>query len=154
MLSDAARSARIELFEGLCHERGERCTVQRRLILEAVLALDDHPTADRVFEVVRRRLPDLAMPTVYRTLEYLARIGVITKACHTGRATRYDPRIDLHHHLVCLRCNQIVDFDDETLDRLTVPDTSSVDFEVTDFRVQLRGLCRTCRDEERKERST
>jgi Fe2+ or Zn2+ uptake regulation protein len=146
VLTDADRSARMELFERLCHERGERCTVQRRVILDAVLNLDDHPTADRVFEVVRHRLPDLAMPTVYRTLEYLARIGVITKACHPGRATRYDPRTDLHHHLICLGCSQIIDFEDETLDQLTVPDTSGMDFEVRDFRVQLRGLCRSCRE--------
>ena len=143
----------MELFERLCHERGERCTVQRRRILEGVLSRDDHPTADQVFEVVRKRLPDLAMPTVYRTLEYLVRVGVITKACHTGRATRYDPRIDLHHHLVCLQCSRLIDFEDAGLDRLTIPETAHVGFEVTDFRVQLRGSCRTCREDERKETS-
>jgi Fur family peroxide stress response transcriptional regulator len=148
----AAKRERIEFFEQRCRERGERCTVQRRRILEAVLDLANHPTADQVFDAVKGELPGIAKPTVYRALEYLAGLGAITKACHTGRATRYDPRIDIHHHLVCLRCNQFVDFENEELDRLAIPDTSSHGFEVSDFRVQLRGICQRCRERERKEK--
>lgn len=153
-MDDIVKQSRIDLFKRLCREQGERCTVQRQAILEAVLDLDNHPTADDVFEAVKGRLPGIAKPTVYRALEHLARLGVITKACHPGRATRYDPRIDVHHHLVCLRCNQFVDFENEALDRLAIPDTSDVGFEVSDFRVQLRGICSDCRENERKEGST
>jgi Fe2+ or Zn2+ uptake regulation protein len=140
------KTERIELFRRLCRDRGERFTVQRRMILEAVLDLDDHPAADQIYDAVRDLLPGIARPTVYRTLEHLARMGVITKACHPGRITRYDSRIDLHHHLVCLRCSQIVDFEDPGLDGLKLPDTSDNGFAVSDYRVQLRGVCRSCRD--------
>jgi Fe2+ or Zn2+ uptake regulation protein len=152
-VDDATKHERIERFRQLCVDQGERCTVQRLVILEAVLDLDNHPTADDVFEVVKDRLPGVAKPTVYRSLEHLARLGVITKACHPGRATRFDPRIDVHHHLVCLHCNQIVDFENEALDRLAIPDTSGVGFEVSDYRVQLRGICSSCLDKTRKEES-
>ncbi|MEE4274116.1 MAG: Fur family transcriptional regulator [Thermoanaerobaculales bacterium] len=148
-----AKRGRIELFKQLCHEHGERCTVQRLVILEAVLDLDNHPSADDVYDAVKDRLPGLAKPTVYRTLEHLARLGVITKACHPGSVTRFDPRIEMHHHLVCLHCNEFVDFENEALDRLAIPDTSDVGFEVADFRVQLRGICSSCRDKARKEES-
>lgn len=133
-------ASKTELFEQWCRQRGERCTTPRRAILEAVLEFGNHPTAEQVFEAVRPRLPAIARPTVYRTLEHLARAGVITKACHPGAICRYDSRIDLHHHLVCLRCNQIVDFEDPSLDTLTIPDTSEFGFEVSDYRVQIRGL--------------
>jgi len=93
-----------------------------------------------------RRDPGVARATVYRTLESLARIGVITKACHPGKAIRYDSLTETHHHLVCLRCDTVIDIADERLDALPVPDTSSFGFEITDFRVQLRGLCRRCRE--------
>jgi Fur family peroxide stress response transcriptional regulator len=152
-MDETAKRERIELFKQLCREQGERSTVQRRVILEAILELDDHPTADQVHNAVRERLPGIAKPTVYRALEHLARMGVITKACHPGRVVRYDSRVDRHHHLVCLHCNQFVDFEDEALDNLEIPDTSDVGFEVSDFRVQLRGVCSSCQQNARREDS-
>jgi Fur family peroxide stress response transcriptional regulator len=153
-LDEPSRTERIELFRRLCRERGERCTVQRRVILETVLDLDNHPAADQIFDAVEDRLPGIARTTVYRALGHLARMGVITKACHPGRVARFDPRLELHHHLVCLRCNEFFDFEDDELNQLTIPDTSAFGFEVNDYRVQLRGICQTCRDMEKKEEST
>ena len=131
-----------------------RCTVQRRAILEAVLELDNHPTAEQVYEAVVPRLPGVSKTTVYRALESLARLGVISKACHPGAVARYDRRTDLHHHLICLSCDAVVDISDERLDALVLPDTSGFGFTVTDFRVQLRGICRRCREHQRREEST
>jgi Fe2+ or Zn2+ uptake regulation protein len=150
-LDEPVRTERIELFRRLCGERGERCTVQRRVILETVLELDNHPSADQTFDAVETRLPGIARTTVYRALEYLARTGVITKACHPGRVARFDPRLELHHHLVCLRCNEFIDFEDAGLNGMTIPDTSAFGFEVNDYRVQLRGICQTCREMEKRE---
>jgi len=152
-LNEPARTQRIELFRRLCRDRGERCTVQRRVILETVLDLDNHPSADQIDEVVDSRLPGIARTTIYRSLEHLTRMGVITKACHPGRVTRFDPRLELHHHLVCLRCNEIIDFEDDELNTLSIPDTSAFGFEVNDYRVQLRGICQSCRENEKKEES-
>ncbi len=153
-MDEVTRQARIESFERLCHEHGLRATVQRRVILEAVLGLDNHPTADQVYENVVGRLPGVSRTTVYRTLESLARLGVITKACHPGAVARYDRRTDLHHHLICLHCDGITDISDARLDDLGIPDTSAYGFEVADFRVQLRGLCRRCRANAGREEST
>jgi Fur family peroxide stress response transcriptional regulator len=152
-LNEPARKERIEHFKRLCRERGERCTVQRRVILETVLDLDNHPSADQIFDAVDDRLPGIARTTVYRTLEHLARMGVITKACHPGRVARFDPRLELHHHLVCLRCNEFIDFEDDRLNGLEIPNTSAFGFEVNDYRVQLRGICQSCRENEKKEES-
>jgi len=101
--------------------------------------------------VVSAAIPGIAKPTVYRTLEFLSRIGVISKACHPGRSTRYDRRIDVHHHLVCLSCNKFVDFENEVLNRIAIPDTSDLGFEVADYRVQLRGICSECRKQQQRE---
>jgi Fur family peroxide stress response transcriptional regulator len=152
-LNEAEQSERLELFRELCRERGERCTVQRRVILETALDLDNHPSADQIFDAVETRLPGISRTTVYRTLEFLARMGVITKACHPGHVARFDPRLELHHHLVCLHCNEFIDFDDESLNSLPTPDTSAFGFEVNDYRVQLRGVCQSCREMEEKEES-
>jgi len=147
------RLARIETYHRLCREHGLRNTIQKRIILEAVLDHEAHPTADQIHELVLRANPDVSRTTVYRALENFVRLGLITKACHPGKVVRYDRRVDIHHHLLCLRCNRFVDFEDHGLDRLEIPDTSAVGFEVSDFSVQLRGICRSCRETTRREES-
>jgi len=152
-LEEDTKRQRLEDFRRLCKDRGERCTVQRRVILEAVLDLNNHPSADQIYVAVTSCFPGIARTTVYRTLEYLARMGVITKACHPGGVARFDSRMDLHHHLVCLRCNEFIDFEDDGLNKLPIPDTSAFGFEVNDYRVQLRGICKECQEKEKKEES-
>ena len=152
-LEISEKEERIGEFRRLCRERGERCTVQRRIILETVLDLDNHPSADQVFNAVVECEPGIARTTVYRTLEHLARMGIITKACHPGSAVRFDPRTGPHHHLVCLHCNEFVDLDHDVFDGLTMPDTSACGFEASDYRVQVRGICRNCLEKTSKEES-
>jgi Fur family peroxide stress response transcriptional regulator len=145
-MDQATKQRRIEHFRHVCRTHGLPLTDQRQVVLEAVLDLDNHPTADQVHEAVSQADPGVSRATVYRALEGLARVGVITKACHPGKAVRYDGRTDTHHHLVCLRCDEITDITDDGLDALVLPDTSRLGFEVSDFRVQLRGVCRRCRE--------
>jgi Fur family peroxide stress response transcriptional regulator len=146
------KHARIQEFETRCRSRGVRLTCQRRLILEAVLDLDDHPTADRVFETVSQRATGISRTTVYRTLETLVGMGAVDKASHPSSVVRYDARMGTHHHLICRRCDAVIDITDPRLDALPVPDTSALGFEILDVRVQLRGICRRCR-EGKEERS-
>jgi Fur family peroxide stress response transcriptional regulator len=146
------KHARMRYFAAQCRSQGVRLTTQRRVILEAALDAGDHPTADRVFETVATRSPGISRTTVYRALETLARMGVIHKAAIPGSVARYDPRVETHHHLICERCDAVFDISDERLDALPVPDTTSLGFEVLDVSVQLRGVCRRCR-ERKEERS-
>lgn len=134
----------MQRFEALCHEHRLPITVQRRTILEAVLGRDDHPTADQLYEQVQRRLPGVSRTTVYRVLEMLVRLGIIGKACHPGATVRFDRNTTQHHHLVCLRCGKVIDLQDKRLDNLQLPDTRHHGFVVTEFRVQLRGICGNC----------
>ena len=147
-MEERLKKERIRLCERKCREMGIPFTVQRRAILETILDLETHPTADQVHAVLSDHTPGISRTTVYRALETFARMGVITKACHPGSVVRYDPRIEIHHHLVCRLCDEVVDISDAALDALPVPDTSRYGFEVHDFRVQLRGLCRGCRAKE------
>ena len=145
------RQQRQEFFARRCKELGLPITSQRRAVLDAVLDRNDHPTADDVHTLVRRRLPEVSRTTVYRTLDTLVRLGIITKACHPGSVVRFDPRTELHHHLVCMHCDRVLDFEDARLDAVPIPDTSGTGFEVSDFRVQLRGICQHCRQKEERE---
>jgi Fur family peroxide stress response transcriptional regulator len=149
-LDDQAKDERIESLHQLFCEEGLILTPQRRAILRAVLDLDDHPAADRVHAALVRRRVRVSRATVFRTLESFARMGIIAKTCHPGSAIRYDRRTDRHHHLVCLSCDRVIDISDTHLDALPVPDTRPFGFVVSDFKVQLRGICKECREQEVK----
>jgi len=126
-----------------CQALGLPATVQRRAILEVLLARDDHPTADDVAAALDERL-GVSRATVYRTLETLVVHGLIERVGHPGAATRYDIRTDRHHHLVCDACGEITDFEEPGLDALSLPDFARSGFRVRDYSVQVRGLCRRC----------
>ena len=106
-------AARLQEFEEICRQKGLPVTMQRRVILEAVLQRDDHPTADQIYEAVQERIPQLSRTTVYRVLDTLLEMGVIRRVHLTGGTSRFDGMIRRHHHLVCTRCGKIIDIDDE-----------------------------------------
>jgi Fur family peroxide stress response transcriptional regulator len=142
------RAGKLAEYRRLCRANGWSFTPQRRAILEAVLDRDTHPRADDVYAELSRRKLKVSRATVFRTLESLARLGVIAKAAHTGSAVRYDGRTDQHHHLVCTGCDRVIDLSDVRLDAVPLPDTRRFGFVVSDFQVQLRGTCRECRQQE------
>lgn len=150
-MDQRAKQRRLRSFEQRCRERGTPFTVQRRAILGAVLDHGDHPAADEVHQMVVSRIPGVSRTTVYRTLETLVEMRLLTKAWHSGSAVRYDTCIERHHHLVCEHCDHIIDISDKKLDALSVPNTSRLGFKVSDFGVQFRGTCRRCRDREEEE---
>ena len=134
----------------LCAERDVPLSDARRAVLESVLRVDTHPTADEVFALASRAQPGIGRATVYRALDAFTEAGILTKALHPGAAVRYDIRAERHHHLVCTHCEAIIDITDAGLDTLPVPDTSNLGFRIADVQVQLRGTCRNCsRKEER-----
>lgn len=142
-------AVRLQEFEEKCRQKGLPVTMQRRVILEAVLQRDDHPTADQIYEVVQKIIPQLSRTTVYRVLETFLELGVIRRVHLTGGTSRFDGMIRRHHHLVCTHCNKIIDFEDDNFDQLPLPKRKLRGFEAEDFSVQISGVCADCRKQEK-----
>src|SRR3546814_19899284 len=81
--------------------------------------------------------------TLFRSL---VQLGAIGRAHHLGPTTRFDSKTDHHHHLVCIRCNRVIDFEDARLDNLPLPDPTRTGFHITDYSVHFAGLCPECRE--------
>jgi Fur family peroxide stress response transcriptional regulator len=143
---------KMEVFEKLCRQEGIPLTVQRRVILEALVGREDHPTADQVYEAVVDRLPGLSRATVYRALETLVSVGVIHRASHLGAASRYDPNTERHHHLTCVKCHKVVDLEEESLDAIHLP-AGLQGFEIMDYSVHLQGYCPECRKKTKEKKN-
>jgi Fur family peroxide stress response transcriptional regulator len=140
------RRACLKQFEAACRARGLAVTVQRRRILELLLGRTDHPTADEVYAEVQEHLPGVSRTTVYRVLDTLVELGVITKAASPGAAVRFDPTTRRHHHLVCLHCDRLIDLADDALDvAIRLPKRAGPAFEIQDYSVHFTGVCAACR---------
>lgn len=88
-----------------------RCnqTIQGKVIVEALGRVKTHPTADEIFEMVRRRLPRISKGTVYRNLEKLSELGEILCLNTAGRQRRYDGDTSPHFHMRCTECGAVCD---------------------------------------------
>jgi Fur family peroxide stress response transcriptional regulator len=133
----------MERPEEICRKHGLTLTVQRRVVLEELWGRKDHPTADQVFTSVSKKLPEISRTTVYRVLETFVRLGIARLVCHPGAATRYEVWTKRHHHLLCMRCEAIIDLELPSLDRIPLPETPK-EFNIEDYSVEFRGVCSTC----------
>lgn len=121
-----------------------RQTRQRRLVYEAVAATDTHPTAEWVYNQVRRDMPRVSLGTVYRNLQLLVADGKL-KAWSRGRTTRYDADVAPHDHFVCRDCGLLLD-----IERAPEAISSERRLRARGHRIDNRilefiGVCRSCR---------
>ena len=91
--------------------RKRRVTPQRLMIHRALRGLNRHASAEEVFANVEGQLPNVSLPTVYSTLELLDELGLARRVGPVAGRMLFDPRLDEHHHLVCLRCGRVEDID-------------------------------------------
>ena len=145
-MSGPSKQHRIEQFERLCRERGLPMTTQRRTVFEMILEREDHPTADQIYDQVRRQIHTISRTSVYRILETLVELGLITRICHPGSAARFDPKTQRHDHLICLRCEEIIDLEEKKRSEVVWPDVRRYGFEIRDHHIHFRGLCAACRE--------
>ena len=121
-------------------------TKQRQLILDAVMASTTHPTADELFQDIRKQLPTISLATVYRNLNILSEDGRIRKIEMPGMPDRFDWRMTTHDHLWCEKCGRVFDFTlPQALDR-QIEEVSGM--KVRQYTLVARGLCPACRQKE------
>ena len=134
--------------EKILREHGARVTPQRVAILRAVESTGSHPDADAVYRKVSREHPHISRDTVYRTLSMMEEKRIIGSVLSFGNAKRYDPNTARHHHLICIRCRTIFDFDAEKFDRLEPPVSMIERFKVFRTTVHVEGECDDCQKRE------
>ncbi len=135
-----------QLFERFIADRGLKSTRQRSLILETFFGLDGHLSVEELWEKVRRVNSRVSVATVYRTMKLLAESGLATARNFGDGHTRYEAMEGrVHHdHLICTSCEQIVEFENDQIERLQELVAKKHGFKVTSHKMELYGLCRAC----------
>jgi Fur family transcriptional regulator, peroxide stress response regulator len=148
-MSRTEKQERMDRFFAAHRESGLPVTTQRRAVFEAILDRTDHPTAEQLYRAVRGQLPQVSRMTVHRILATFTSLGLVARTCHPGSAARFDPKLDQHHHLVCLDCGRIIDVEAPHLNHVRWPQIKSHDFQIQDYTVHFRGRCGRCRQKPR-----
>ena len=123
--------------------RSLRVTPQRLAVHGALRALGRHATAEEVHARVHGTVPGVSLPTVYAGLELLADIGLASRV-HAGRAVRFDPRADPHHHFVCDACGAVSDLDAAVDLAPALAGLRAGGAEPEGAEVLVRGRCAAC----------
>jgi Fur family transcriptional regulator, ferric uptake regulator len=126
----------------------ERMTKQRKVILEELRKAKSHPTAYDVHEMVRGKLPQISLGTVYRNLEYLSSKGLIQKLDMGKGQRRFDATTEEHAHIMCVTCGKVEDIAlQPDLNILTMKDIvkEQIGFEIIGYAMELHGICPACR---------
>lgn len=121
-----------------------RSTRQRRLVLEAVSGTKSHPTAEWVYEAVRRELPRVSLGTIYRNLQRLVDEGRVRSFVRDGRI-RYDADPELHDHFSCDRCGLLMDIPRAAEALPAEKRLKARGYVVAGRNLEFHGLCRKCR---------
>jgi len=125
-------------------EAGLKCTRQRLAIYEAVASTTTHPSVDEIYARVRNDNSMLSLNTVYTTLETLKGLGLVKEMRSLDTAVRYDANVENHHHVICLGCRKISDFEDTVLDRVKPPLAIRRSYRLVSHTVTFYGYCETC----------
>ena len=121
-----------------------RMTRQRRVILEELRKVNTHPSADEVYEMVRKRLPRISLGTVYRNLEVLSETGDIKKLEPGCSLKRFDGNPAEHFHIRCIRCDRIADVPVASDFEIDLADMTPAEYEILGHRLEFFGLCPYC----------
>lgn len=145
-LNAAEMGERIRGFTELCRKSGLRVTPQRTEIYKQLISTEGHPSAEVLYEEVKKAFPSISFDTVNRTLLTLSQMGAASIVEGSGEVRRFDGNTDKHQHFRCIKCKRIVDFNYKPFDNIKLPPKLTRKFKVLKKTVYLEGICDLCQD--------
>lgn len=119
-------------------------TRQRQIILEVLRGTGVHPTADVIYEQVRKIMPQISLGTVYRNLRLLTENGEIQELSYGCSHSRFDGNPSDHYHFVCRECHAVADVDLPVMNKINTLAAEAVNGRVDSHRLEIYGLCAGC----------
>jgi Fur family transcriptional regulator, peroxide stress response regulator len=122
-----------------------RETKQREAILKLLRNTRSHPTADQIYDEIRKDMPNISKGTVYRNLRVLAEDREVSVLNINGTQNRYEVKQDGHYHFRCEKCRRVFDLDEPIDKGLDDRIARKNDFIVSCHQTEFRGFCKECR---------
>ena len=120
-------------------------SIQKELILRVLQRNPSHPAAISIYDEVRKEMPHVSLATIYRNLKLFHELGEISELKLDGSVSRFEARTDNHWHVWCKKWDRIFDGDEQVDQAFNGRVAQETGFEISDYRLVLRGVCRECR---------
>jgi Fur family peroxide stress response transcriptional regulator len=128
-------------------EHDFRITPQRLAVLKVLAASQGHPSVEGIYKAVREEFPTTSIATVYKTVNLLKQIDQVLELGFPDGSNRYDGNKPFPHpHVICLRCQKVLDPELGSLQDMTSEVGEETGFEILTHRLDFFGLCRECRN--------
>ena len=125
-------------------EKLRRFSRQRQMVLDVVKNRTKHPTADKVYELLKKDHPEISLGTVYRNLNLLAEMGEISRVETSSVKDHFDGNQHPHAHFVCRKCGGVFDLNLDISQLLQSAKGVEGSFQVEDCKVLVQGVCEDC----------
>ncbi|ADU65901.1 transcriptional repressor [Desulfurispirillum indicum] len=125
-------------------DKGMKMTQQRRVILDVLRSTKQHPSAEWIYNQVRKIIPNVSLGTVYRNLNTLQQEGLVLEMNYGKGQSRYDGTVEPHYHVRCIQCGRIDDVEFDTYDHLHDQVESRTGFSISEHRLEFSGICPDC----------
>lgn len=126
-------------LEKKCADAGLKMTGQRRVILKVLDEAGDHPSVETLYERSRAIDSTVSMATVYRTLNLLDELGMVTRHDFNENFARYELNTDHHHHLIDVETGHVVEFQNEEIEKMKEEIARKLGYELVECRLELYG---------------
>jgi Fur family peroxide stress response transcriptional regulator len=140
-----SEESRIKKFVEQCRTARLKVTPQRLLIYQALLRDESHPSPDKLYRRIKRSHPTISHATVYAALESFERHGIVARLTPLHETVRFDPIVEPHHHVVCVRCKKVTNLLDSDFESLSIPEHVQRENTVLGHSVYVNVLCPACR---------
>ena len=122
---------------------GIKLTPQRIAIFNYLNGNKSHPSADDIFNAVKKDFPTMSFATVYNTMDALKSKGAVRELTIESGKKRYDPDCSQHHHLICVNCKSVIDIFKEF--KLSLSSNITDGFDIKGTHIEFYGLCKSCK---------
>jgi Fur family ferric uptake transcriptional regulator len=135
-------------FKSILKENALKFTAQREAILQVLFTSREHLTPEELHALLKQEKSGSAIgiSTVYRTLNLLEEAGLVSSISFGAHGKKFElSGSDHHDHIICIRCDKIVEFEDEIIEKRQESVAKEAGFELTDHTMQLYGICNECK---------
>lgn len=131
-------------------EAGYKLTPQRIAIINVIAEnKGEHLSTEEIYDIVKQKNPEMGLATVYRTLQLLDELEVVSSLNLEDGCIRYELYLDdgahNHHHLICTSCGNVIEVEGDLLDPLEAKIEADYDFEIVDHKLKFYGICSNCK---------
>ena len=134
----------LEHIRRICEGAGIKLTHQRLEIFKELMTVQGHPSAEDIHRRLQKKMPTVAIDTVYRTLATFDELGIARKLHLANNRNLFDTNLAPHHHFICDGCRKVDDIYWPDFDRIALPEEISGIGQVRSRHLELHGLCTAC----------